>query len=106
MAWPKYETDEYGYNHYYYNGGYGMYGYTKSPTVPMVETWEIMDSYDGGVPQCRECGQRTEVYSQGDESTIVCTLCNVSAKVNTKNLNYALATSHRIVFPISPKRRW
>lgn len=87
-----------------------MYGYEKDyrygPTG-FVETWEIDDGYDGGTPRCRECGQRTEVFSSGNNrSVIVCASCNISAQIDTRSMNQTLARSRRIVFPISPKRRW
>ena len=87
-----------------------MYGYTDFPHQyndgPTVDTWEILNSYDGGVPTCRDCGLSTEVHSVGSNSTIVCTNCNVAAKINTRNLNHYLAQSKRAVFPIKPRRNW
>jgi uncharacterized protein (DUF983 family) len=84
-----------------------MFGYKEPSTYDktyVVETWDIHDAFDGSQPRCGSCGRATEVYTQGDYSTVVCTICNVSVRIITKQMNQNLARAHRFTVPLSPRR--
>jgi len=82
-----------------------MFGYEKpyDYRTEMIRTWDVLQ-YGPGAPVCGKCHSEVAAITMDKQTVLACTRCNVSARMQTTDLNNYLSTHRRVTFPVAPWR--